>query len=424
MSAQQSAIQQTLLPRASIDAFYADTATRDALGMTMGDWRMARVSVNTHEGGLETATEHYKSQPSPELVVVELPSAANDVEGAIEQLASYCRPGTGAIILGQTNDVRLYRRLTEMGVSDYLVGPYGTEELIGSFAKGLANVSGAGGKLVSVIGAKGGVGATTLAQVLVWLGAEWRQSSSFLADLNGLAGTSGIAFGCEAKRSMDELLESIVDGKFDAEMLSRVAEPIGDYIRLLPGGRGIYTPDTYATDSIETLIGEARTLGDVTVVDLPAGMHPLTGYVAGMADHVVLVTTPLLSSLRNARMIMDELKQKRGNDAPISVVVNNMGLADRAELSIEAVKDALEVKEISTVSHAPSLFTLAETNGKYFANDRTAQKVLKDLKPLVETIYSKASATTAPAQKPTVSASPLAAINDLVHGLIKTPKNA
>ena len=419
-----SAIQQTLLPRASIDAFYADTATRDALGMTMGDWRMARVAINTHEGGLETATEYYKSQPSPELVVVELPSAANDVEGAIEQLASYCSPGTGAIILGQTNDVRLYRRLTEMGVSDYLVGPYGTEELIGSFAKGLANVSGAGGKLVSVIGAKGGVGATTLSQVLVWLGAEWRQSSSFLADLNGLAGTSGIAFGCEAKRSMDELLESIADGKFDAEMLSRVAEPIGDYIRLLPGGRGIYTPDTYATDSIETLIAEARTLGDVTVVDTPAGMHPLTRYVSAMADHVVLVTTPLLSSLRNARMMMDELKQKRGSDAPISIVVNNLGLADRAELPLEAVKDALEVKEVCTLNHTPALFTLAETNGKYFANDRAAQKALRDLKPLVDEIFSKPSANPAGAVKAAPSASPLAAFNDLVTGLIKTPKNA
>ncbi|MEO0392872.1 MAG: hypothetical protein AAF213_06470 [Pseudomonadota bacterium] len=418
-----AAIQQTLLPRAAIDAFYADTATRDALGMTMGDWRMARVALNTHKGGLEAATDYYRSQPSPDLVVVELPSAANDVEGAIDQLASHCQPGTGAIVLGQTNDVRLYRRLTEMGVSDYLVGPYGTEELIGSFAKGLANVSGAGGKLVAVIGAKGGVGATTLSQALAWMGGEYRQGSSFIADLNGLSGTSGIAFGCEAKRSMDELLESIADGKFDAEMLSRVAEPVGDYIRLLPGGRGIYSPDTYATENIEALLAEARTLGDVTVVDVPAGMHPLTRYVAAMADHVVMVTTPLLSSLRNARMMMDELKQKRGGDAPISIVVNNVGLADRAELPLEAVKDALEVKTVHSVSHAPNLFTLAETHGKYFANDRQAQKVLRDLKSLVEQIYVKQGSQAA-AQPMADAGLSLAGLATLVNGLMPKPKSA
>ncbi|MBV6633388.1 MAG: hypothetical protein KI792_10220 [Alphaproteobacteria bacterium] len=387
------AIQQTLLPRATIDAFFTDPATAEALRSTVEDWRMARITINTMDGGLTKAMEHYRQAPSPELVAVELDNAANDVEGAIDKLAGHCRPGTGAIVLGHTNDVRLYRRLTEMGVSDYLVGPYGPEELIGSFAKGLANVSGASGKLVAVVGAKGGVGTTSMAQAIAWLAGEKRQATSFLADMQGLGGTSGIAFGCEAKRSLDELLESIADGKFDAEMLSRVVSQVGDHIQLLPGGRGVASPDQYGFEAVEMLIAEARTLADVTIVDLPAGLHPLTRHVAAMADHVVLVTTPLLTSLRNARLLLDELKQKRGSDAPTSVLVNKQGAHDRADLPVDAIKDALEQKSVHSVPFAPNLFALAETNGKYFDNDKTTQKVLRDLAPLIDAIYQKESAS-------------------------------
>lgn len=420
-----SAHQQTLLPRATIDAFYMDQATRKALQDTVADWRMARIAMNVHDGGLDAATSHYRNSQSPELVAVELPTAANDVEGAIDRLASHCQPGTGAIVLGHTNDVRLYRRLTEMGVSDYLVGPYGIEELIGSFAKGLANVSGAGGKLVAVVGAKGGVGATTIAQAISWLAGETRQSSSFLADLNGLGGTSGIAFGCEAKRSLDEMLEAIADGKFDAEMLSRVAQPIGDYVQLLPGGRGIAAPDSFLPEAVEYLIAEARTLADVTVVDLPTGMHPLTRHVAAIADHVVIVTSPLLASLRNARMMMDELRQRRGAEAPLTVLVNGVGAHDRADLPLDAVKDALEQKTICSVPFTPNLFALAETNGRYFAYDKLAQKTLKDMQPVVDAIYAKGNAGGKGAGTDTSSKLISGGgIAGLVSGLIKPPKHA
>jgi len=413
------AIQQTLLPRATIDAFCVDPVTRKAIQQTSNDWRMARVGVNLHQGGLPAAISHFSSNPSPELVAVELDSAANDVEGAIDRLASCCQPGTGAIVLGHTNDVRLYRRLTDMGVSDYLVGPYRPEELIASFGKGLANVVGAGGKLVVVVGAKGGVGATTIAQSLAWLAGETRQSSSFLIDLQGINGTSGMAFGCEARRSLDELLEAIGNGRFDAEMLSKVAQPVSDHIQMLPGGRGVNSPDAYDIEAVEQLIAEARTLADVTIVDLPAGWHPLTRHVAAMADHVVIVTAPLLGALRNARVLMDDLRQRRGGDAPCSVVVNSLGAFDRAELPQDAIKDALEQKTLHSVPFMPNLFALAETNGRFFGLDKQAQKAFRDLQPLIGEIYTRTAHGSGQAEASSLALPFLKNGNSGIGGLMK-----
>ena len=413
---------QNLLPRAGIDAFCIDRATRAALKVTRDDWRMGRVTLSLHSGGIAGAIEHYRQHPSPQLVAVELEAAANDVEGAIDRLASCCQPGTGAIVLGQTNDVRLYRRLTEMGVSDYLVGPYRPEELIGAFGRALAAVNGQSGRLVAVLGAKGGVGTTTIAQSIGWLAGERLGASSFIADLQGAAGTLGLAFGGDAKRSLDELLESVGQGRFDAEILSRVAQPVGEHLQLLPGGRGMLTPDAYAHDAIDRLLVEARTLADVTLVDLPAGLHPLSQHVATQADHLVLVTTPLLASLRNARMLLDELRQRRGSEAPVSVVVNGIDGYERAGLPLDAIREALDIKSVHTVPFAPNLFALAESNGRYFDHDSKADKPLRELLGLARELYAGTRAVAAGGNRAaSVSAPGGGGMLDMLRGLMRQP---
>ena len=121
------------------------------------------------EGDVETAIQSYTEADSPNLVIIETDTTDESFTERLGELSAHCNEGTNAFIIGPTNDVNLYRSLTSMGVSDYLVRPVPLETLSEVVAKALIDKLGtSGSRLIGVIGAKGGVGTSSLTQGLAW----------------------------------------------------------------------------------------------------------------------------------------------------------------------------------------------------------------------------------------------------------------
>src|SRR6516165_9618186 len=125
-------------------------------------------------GGIAKAIEYLSEQRSPNLLLVDI-SGVELPLSKIQMLADVCEPGTNVIAIGDRNDVALFRDLQEAGVGNYLVKPL-TRDLLTRALAPKTNGSGGEmgravlklGKMVSFIGARGGVGATTLAANLAW----------------------------------------------------------------------------------------------------------------------------------------------------------------------------------------------------------------------------------------------------------------
>src|SRR6266566_489028 len=139
-------------------------------------------------GGIAKAIEYLNAQRSPHLLIVDL-SGIDLPLSQMQHLADVCEPGVTVIAVGDRNDVGLYRDLTEAGVSDYIVKPL-TRELL---AKALAPRTNPGelgrstlklGKMVALIGTRGGVGTTTLATNLAWHLANRQTQRVALVDLD------------------------------------------------------------------------------------------------------------------------------------------------------------------------------------------------------------------------------------------------
>jgi pilus assembly protein CpaE len=94
-------------------------------------------------------------------------------------------------------------------------------------------------------------------------------------------------------------------------------------------------------DSMERLVATARCLTKVVVADLPKGWGDGHQRLLSIADEVVLVTTPDLASLRNARMLLDELQGRRLEGARPKIVMNKAGFAKSKEYSGADFKEAL-----------------------------------------------------------------------------------
>ena len=88
------------------------------------------------------------------------------------------------VIVGAVNDIALFRELMARGVSEYIVPPIQPLDLIRTVCGLYVNPDKPfAGRVISVIGARGGIGASTIAHNLAWSIAERQESSATLLDL-------------------------------------------------------------------------------------------------------------------------------------------------------------------------------------------------------------------------------------------------
>ena len=128
----------------------------------IGVWPKSHLRIQM--GGMAAAIEAYQSSPTPNVIILESENRNSDILAALDQLANYCDAGTRVIVIGHMNDVTLYRELVRRGVSDYLISPVDVLQIVRAIC-GLYSAPDAKpvGRIVAVVGAKGGVGASTVA---------------------------------------------------------------------------------------------------------------------------------------------------------------------------------------------------------------------------------------------------------------------
>src|SRR6201986_4911583 len=177
-------------PRVSVQAFCDTVETAAAVQSAGEDRRLGKAHLKVQMGGMAAAIEAYRSAPTPNVIVLETDSR-NDILAGRDQLATVCDPGTRVVVIGRVNDVTLYRELVRRGVSDYVLAPVTPLDVVRSICNLFsAPEAKAVGRIVAVVGAKGGVGASTIAHNVAWAIAKDLSMDSVVADLDLAFGTA------------------------------------------------------------------------------------------------------------------------------------------------------------------------------------------------------------------------------------------
>jgi pilus assembly protein CpaE len=100
------------------------------------------------------------------------------------------------------------------------------------------------------------------------------------------------------------------------------------------------------------------------VLDLPHSWSAWTRRVLIGSDDLVVVATPDLASLRNAKNIVDLVRQARPNDAPPRLVLNQVGVPGRPEIPVKDFGEALGVTPSLVLPFDPKPFGQAANNGQ------------------------------------------------------------
>jgi pilus assembly protein CpaE len=380
-----------LLPSATVDLFLKDKATMEAAKALEGDWRFARVTVRVLEGNVENAIEFYRETQSPDIVMIETDVTDDSFIGRLGELSGHCKESTSAVIIGPVNDVNLYRKLTAMGVSDYLVRPVPMDTLADVIAQNLVEKLGtAGSRLIAVAGAKGGVGASSLSQAIAWAASERLGQKTLLLDGAGAWSSLGVGIGFEPVASTAEAIKACAAKDHDS--LRRILYQASDKLSVLATGTEPMLETAGTIAQFEEILNMVMASYPIVVVDLSGAVPAVKKAVLTRAHEIVIVTTPTLASLRAARALMMETKKIHGgHGANIDLVVNMAGLAAGKEVARADIKTALEVDPQIVINFDPKLFIGLENEGRRLSSDKAGQEVVDKLLPLVQKFVSRES---------------------------------
>ncbi len=364
-------------------AYVCDETTAETLRpiATELGWSVDKI----HKGGLRNAIQSLSVSASPQILFVDL-AESGDPLNDINALAEVCEPGTVVIAAGQVNDVRLYRDLVASGIQDYLLKPLQPDMLREAFghAQTMLNapkhVEAAVDRphsAVAVIGARGGVGASTVATSLAWLLADKEKRSTALLDLDVHFGTGALSLDLEPGRGLIDAIDnpSRIDGLF----IERAMVKASDKLSVLSAEAPINSPLMTDGAAFYQLQEEMRAAFECTVVDLPRGMLVQHSHLVADVQIAVIVTELTLAAARDTIRLLSWMKAN-ASQAHVFVIANRMHAGGQLEINRKDFEGSIERKLDYIVPFDQKLAAQAAKLGKPLVE---AGKNSKTVAPIV-----------------------------------------
>jgi pilus assembly protein CpaE len=376
------------VPRISIHAFCEFPDTGASLQRAAADRRLAKAHVTVELGGLQAALDHYNGKATPNLLIIETRLQGKVAVEEIERLAEVCDASTKVLVVGRVNDVELYRELMRRGVSEYLVAPLNPLHVIETIS-GLYTAPEAApiGRIVTMLGCRGGVGSSTLAHNVGWCIAEKLNINTAIIDLDLPFGTSGLDFNEEAGQGVAEALSA--PERLDDVLLDRLLTKAGEHLALFTSPAML--DRTYETDpaAYEAVLDAVRRMTPCVIVDLPHVWAPWVRQTLLSSDDIVIVATPDLASLRNGKAIVDLIKQNRPNDPPPRLILNQVGQPKRPEIPTKDFATTIGIEPALVLPFDPAVYGLAANNAQMLMDAKPGSPTAEGIQALAEILTGR-----------------------------------
>jgi pilus assembly protein CpaE len=350
---------------------------------------MVKAHVKVQMGGLAGALEAYRNAATPNVIMIEHNGNGAELLAGLDRLAENCDAGTKVVVVGRLNDIILYRELVRRGVSDYVISPLSPVDVVAAISNLFAAPDSEPlGRVIAVIGAKGGVGASTVAHNIAFAIARELMLDTVIADLDLPFGTAGLDFNQDPPQGVADAVFSPerVDNAFVERLLSKCT----DHLSLLAAPATLDREYDFGADSFDPVYDAMRASVPCIVLDVP---HMWTGWAKHAlvsADQVLLVAAPDLANLRNAKNLFDFVRNARPNDRPPLYLLNQVGMPKRPEVRAADFTKALETEPIAAVPFDPQLFGTAANNGQMIAEVSAKHKITDTFLTVAKTLTGRA----------------------------------
>ena len=366
-------------PRVSVQAFCATAETAAAVRSAGEDRRLGKAHLTVQMGGMATAIEAYRTVPTPNVIILET-EGDSDILAGLDQLATVCDAGTRVVVISSDDDVAPYRELVRRGVSDYVVGPVDTLDVVRSIC-GLFSASEAVavGRIIAIVGAKGGVGASTVAHNVAWAIARDLALDSVVIDLDLAFGTASLDYNKDPLQGIANAVFSLE--RPDTAFIDRLLAKCTDHLSLLAAPATLERVYDFGEQAFDAIFDTLRMTMPCIVLDIPHQWSGWTKRALVGADDILIVAEPDLANLRNTKNMINMLKASRPNDQTPLYCLNQVGMPRRPEINARGFAKTIESPPVAAIPFDSRMFGTAANNGQMIAeisaNHRTTRMFLQ-----------------------------------------------
>ena len=290
--------------------------------------------------------------PQPEVLVLDLREQPQFPQGLT--VLKQQHPATAVLLVVAQLDPALMLEAMRAGVNECVVSPIALPELQ-AVIKRLLKTSAptTSGEVFAFIGAKGGVGATTVAVNVATALAKSRPESTLLIDLNLACGDAAVFLGEEPRFSVTDALENVhrLDVAFFRGLVVRSKSGLD-----LLGASGRPTPGPVDAARIRAVLEFSSQTRRYTILDVPRS-DPAVLDALEVATQIVIVANQELATVRSASRMAATLRQRYGQHR-LSLVLTR---TDRqAEIGYEDVQRAvgLDVRQTFPSDYRLALYAM------------------------------------------------------------------
>ncbi|MCY0092958.1 AAA family ATPase [Hoeflea ulvae] len=379
------------LPRISVHVFFESEGLAKTMERCSQDRRMAKVNLRINSGGVSAAANMFAGSPTPNLLILETRADAQTLIDELGELAGVCDPDTRVVVVGHVNDVSLYRDLVRNGVSEYIVAPVSMADVIGVISTIFVDPDAAPlGRSVAFVGAKGGVGSSTLAHNCAWSISNLFSSEVILADLDLAFGTANLNFDNDPTQGIAEAVFS--PDRLDEVFLDRLLTKCSEHLSMLAAPSMLDRTYDFDSEAFLPILDIIQRNAPVSILDVPHVWSDWTRKLLCAADEIVITATPDLANLRNTKNLFDTLRKLRPNDHPPMLILNQVGLAKRPEIAPDVFCDPLEIEPLAIIPFDAPLFGEAANSGRMIAESSARSPIAESSAQIAHVVTGRAEA--------------------------------
>jgi pilus assembly protein CpaE len=354
------------------------------------DRRMGKVSFRINQGSIQAAANMFASTPTPNLILLETSAMPRDIMDELAPLAEVCDPSTKVVIIGRYNDIPLYRDLIRNGISEYMVAPVSLGDIIAAISSIFVDPEAEPlGRSVAFIGAKGGVGASTIAHNIAWGISTLFSQEVILADLDLAYGTANIDFDQDPAQGIAEAVFS--PERLDEVFLDRLLTKCSEHLSLLAAPSLLDRAYDFDRTAFQPVLEVLQRAAPISVLDVPHAWNEWTRSLLADVDEIVICAAPDLANLRNAKNMFDQLRKFRPNDKVPHLVLNQVGLPKRPEILPNEFCEPLEVQPAAIIPFDAQLFGGAANSGRMIAEMDAKSPVSEIMSQIAHVVTGRAT---------------------------------
>jgi pilus assembly protein CpaE len=258
-------------------------------------------------------------------VIIDLDASRSDEMQALERMMLRAASWPPVVVIAQSFDADVARRLVQMRVADFLVKPVQPVELVRTCARiaRAAEVEGTEAQIYTFIPAVGGAGVTTLAiqTALLLLNSESRaHPSTCLIDLDFQHGACADYLDLEPRLDLKEIEPR--PERLDRQLLEIMLSHHSSGLELIAAPNRPAEMRSFDPDMVTRLLDLVSSHFDYVVIDMPRTWFSWTDSVLLGTNRLFIVSEMTVPSLRQGKQLVAAMRERLGDGPQPEVIVN------------------------------------------------------------------------------------------------------